>query len=108
MRGSAACDAREARRVAGAARAARALVVVCVALTAVLVACGETRNPIGEECLRGDDCLSGVCSSRTCVAAPGLVTGGGPPPGDEQPRIPVGEGGSAPTDAGTGGQREGG
>ena len=40
-------------------------------------ACGETRRPIGEECLRGDDCLSGVCSARTCVAAPPLVTGAG-------------------------------
>jgi hypothetical protein len=88
MRGSA---------VAVAARTARVLLAIGVAFTGVLAACGETRNPIGDECLRGDDCLSGVCSSRTCVAAPGLVTGAGSPPGDELPRIP--DGGAAPTDA---------
>jgi hypothetical protein len=81
------------------AAAARVLLLVGVAFTGVLVACGETRSPIGEECLRGDDCLSGVCSARTCVAAPGLVTGAGPPPADEQPRIPVGDAGTTPTDA---------
>jgi hypothetical protein len=85
--------------VARAARAARVLLGIGAAFTGLLVACGETRNPIGEECLRGDDCLSGVCSSRTCVAAPGLVTGAGPPPPDELPRIPAGEGGTAPADA---------
>ena len=90
MRGSA---------VAGAARAVRVLLAIGAAFTGVLVACGETRNPIGDECLRGDDCLSGVCSARTCVAAPGLVTGAGSPPGDELPRIPAGEGGITPTDA---------
>ena len=80
--------------------AVRARLVIGAGLFGVLLACGETRNPIGEECLRGDDCLSGVCSSRTCVAAPGLVTGAGPPPSEEIPRIPAGEGG-APTDAQT-------
>lgn len=66
----------------------------------VLAACGETRRPIGEECLRGDDCLSGVCSARTCVAAPALVTGAGAPPPDEVPRIPVVEGGTDASDEG--------
>jgi hypothetical protein len=62
--------------------------------------CGETRRPIGDECLRGDDCLSGVCSSRTCVAAPALVQGAGGPPPDETPRIPGADGGTdAPADA---------
>lgn len=86
-------------RRSAVATAARVLLVASVAFTGALLACGETRSPIGEECLRGDDCLSGVCSARTCVAAPGLVTGAGPPPPDETPRIPVGEGGAAPTDA---------
>jgi hypothetical protein len=61
----------------------------------LLAACGETRSPIGEECLRGEDCLSGVCSSRTCVAAPPLVNGGGGAPPDETARIPVGDAGPA-------------
>lgn len=77
-----------------------ACVTVCVALGIAWLplACGETRRPIGEECLRSDDCLSNVCSSRTCVAAPSLVTGAGPPPPDETARIPVVDGG-APADA---------
>ena len=36
------------------------------------VACGETRRALGEACLRSDDCLSGTCSDRLCVAAPPL------------------------------------
>jgi len=55
---------------------------------AVVAACGETRRPIGEECLRHEDCLSGVCAARQCVSAPTLVTGAGDPPPDEEPRIP--------------------
>ncbi len=64
----------------------------------VLAACGETRRPIGDECLRDDDCLSGACANRTCVSAPTLVTGaaGGPP--DETPLIPDG-GAVTPKDA---------
>jgi hypothetical protein len=70
----------------------------------LVVACGETRRPIGDECLRGEDCLSSFCASRTCVAAPVTVQGGGGPPPDEEPRIPAGEGGAdAPTDARDGG-----
>jgi hypothetical protein len=67
-----------------------------------LAACGETRSPIGDECLRGEDCLSGVCSSRTCVAAPPLVNGAGGPPPDETARIPIGDAGpaDAPTEGG--------
>lgn len=75
-----------------------AVAAFSLVVAGVLGACGETRRPIGDECLRGDDCLSGVCSSRTCIAAPGLVTGGGGPPPDETARIPIGEGG-APVDA---------
>ncbi|AKU96017.1 hypothetical protein AKJ09_02681 [Labilithrix luteola] len=75
------------------------------------IACGESRSPIGEECLRSDDCLSGVCSDRVCVSAPPLTLGGGSPPADEQPDIPTGgaqssnDGGDAqsPRDAGSGG-----
>jgi hypothetical protein len=63
-------------------------------LLGILAACGETRRPIGDECLRSDDCLSGVCSARTCVAAPPLVNGGGAPPPDELPSIPIVDGGA--------------
>jgi len=90
-----------------ARRGARSVVlVVLVALDAlVTVACGETRRPIGDECVRGEDCLSGVCASRVCVSAPGLVSGTGGPPPDEEPRIPEGDASTdaKPSDAGTGG-----
>ena len=75
-------------------RLAVSALATALALT-VVAACGETRRPIGDECLRGDDCLSGVCSARSCVAAPALVTGAGGPPPDEVPRIPLVEGGAA-------------
>jgi len=74
-------------------------------LALLVSACGETRRPIGDECLRSEDCLSGYCASRLCVAAPSLINGGLGPPPDETPRIPVAEGGAdaAPSDAGGGG-----
>jgi hypothetical protein len=54
---------------------------------AATTGCGESRLPIGEECLRDEDCLSNVCSARTCVPAPQLtVPYGGTP--DQEPRIP--------------------
>lgn len=84
-------------------RHARALGFAFVtALACASLACGETRQPIGEECLRDEDCLSNACSARTCVAAPQLsVPAGGPP--DEEPRIPVSDGGIPPRDAAGGG-----
>ena len=53
----------------------------------VLAACGETRRPIGDECLRNEDCLSGVCSARSCVPAPPLKVGAGDPAPEEEPDI---------------------
>jgi len=70
------------------------------------LACGETRRPIGDECLRDDDCLSGVCSARSCTSAPPLKVGTNGPTPDEEPDIADGglsETGPAPSDAGTGG-----
>ncbi len=78
----------------GSVRRRRPVVLVLVLGALLSLACGETRSPIGDECIRGEDCLSGVCSSRTCVAAPPLVNGTGPPP-DETARIPIGDAGPA-------------
>jgi hypothetical protein len=73
-----------------------------LSLLVILFACGETRRPIGDECLRDDDCLSGVCSARSCVSAPPLRTGATGPTPDEEPDIAAADGGvvSPPTDAG--------
>jgi hypothetical protein len=78
-----------------------AFVLACAIALVTFLACGETRSPIGDECLRSDDCLSRVCAARTCVAAPALVVGASNPPDPEEPRIPTSEGGGGgTTDAG--------
>ena len=60
-----------------------------VAACAFVGACGESRRPIGEECLRNEDCLSNFCAARACVSAPALVTGASDPPDEEEPLIPT-------------------
>jgi hypothetical protein len=87
----------------GGGRAVLACALVFFPVLASAIACGETRRPIGDECLRGDDCLSGVCADRTCVSAPSLVTGAQSQPPDGTPRIPVSDGQVAPQDAGDAG-----
>jgi hypothetical protein len=49
--------------------ASAALVGACV----LAGGCMETQRALGEACLKNDDCLSGICSSLTCAAAPPLV-----------------------------------
>jgi hypothetical protein len=51
-----------------------------IALASVLlVACTETRRPLGEDCLKDQDCLSGICSGLKCVAAPPTLEAGPEP-----------------------------
>src|SRR5688572_22926750 len=70
---------------------------IVTAATALAFACGETRRPIGDECLRDEDCLSSTCSARLCVPAPALVRGAPNAPAEEEPRIPAAD--AAPRDA---------
>lgn len=49
------------------------ILTMAIALVLVGPGCGETRRPLGDECLRDDDCLSSACSGRVCVAAPPLT-----------------------------------
>ncbi len=35
--------------------------------------CVETRRSLGEDCLKDDDCLSGVCSQLRCAAIPPTI-----------------------------------
>lgn len=65
----------------------RLVVVALFVLASAVYACGEPRRPIGDECLRDEDCLSGVCSARLCVSAPPLKTGATGPTPDEEPDI---------------------
>jgi hypothetical protein len=76
----------------GTRRRAKAWILPLLGAAAI-AACGETRQPIGEECLRDEDCLSNVCSARSCVPAPQLTVPYGSVP-DQQPRIPEPDGGA--------------
>jgi hypothetical protein len=61
---------------------------VLVLMVAAL-ACGESRRPIGDECINNEDCLSNVCAARLCVSAPPRFTvAASNPPDPEEPRIP--------------------
>lgn len=62
-------------------RAVSAFVAIVVSIGASFIACDTVRRANGEECLQDTDCLSLVCSSRVCIAAPPLQTGT-PEPGD--------------------------
>lgn len=76
--------------------------LACALAAALAFACGESRRPIGEECLRNEDCLSSFCAARTCVSAPALVTGASEPPEEQEPLIPVGDSAAPIVDAGAG------
>ncbi len=64
----------------------------------VALGCTETRRGLGDACLKGDDCLSGVCSGQVCVGAPPVASGAATAP------VPDASGEDdvfvAPTDAG--------
>jgi hypothetical protein len=76
-------------------RLIRASAALFLAPFAFAFACGETRKGPGEECLRSDDCLSGFCSARTCVAAPPTGT----PPQAPPDASAVADAGTSATDA---------
>jgi hypothetical protein len=59
-------------------------VVVFFLFVGMLGACAETRRTTGEDCLKADDCLSRVCSSQRCTAAPPLLDATTPPVPDAQ------------------------
>jgi hypothetical protein len=47
-----------------------ALLVAGLVAVGAAGACAETRRTNGQDCLKNDDCLSGVCSQLTCASAP--------------------------------------
>jgi hypothetical protein len=82
-----------------------ALVVVALALGAgAASACVQSQRALGEDCLKDQDCLSGICSELQCAAAPPVLdatapavapdTGApdtfvAPPPDTGAPDVPV-------------------
>lgn len=47
-----------------------ALVVPLLVSTALATACTDSRRSLGEDCLKDQDCLSGMCVQLHCGAAP--------------------------------------
>jgi hypothetical protein len=80
------------------ARAVSIFSAVLLALAACFSACAETRFGLGDDCLKDQDCLSGICSGGKCVAAPPIGTVSPP---DAAPDTSVSEGGG--NDAAEGG-----
>jgi hypothetical protein len=75
--------------------AAASLTVVAIAVAS---ACVQTQRALGEDCLKDQDCLSGICSQLQCAAAPPLLDGG----------VPQGPGAEAGPEAGVDAAVEGG
>jgi hypothetical protein len=65
---------RTGRRTRKGVRGAAWLVPVGLAL-GVAAACSQLQGSLGDDCLKGPDCLSGICSQFHCVAAPPLLEG---------------------------------
>ena len=50
-----------------------AILLACWGSVALSGVCVETRRSFGEDCLKNDDCLSGVCSQLLCAALPPTI-----------------------------------
>ena len=49
--------------------------VVAVSLAlGVALGCAQTKRALGDECLKSEDCLSGICSQLLCAASPPLTS----------------------------------
>jgi hypothetical protein len=74
-------------RLGKLAWSARALAFIVRALGVLVSAsCTDARGALGEQCLKDQDCLSGICAQQLCAAAPPLLDGStsaiGVPAGD--------------------------
>jgi len=61
-----------ASRVRHSACALSSLAPFLVVL-ALIGACVQTKRSLGEDCLKNEDCLSGICSQLQCAAEPPLL-----------------------------------
>ncbi len=43
------------------------------AIVGGLSGCTESRRSLGEECIKSEDCLSGICEAMHCAAQPPLL-----------------------------------
>ncbi|MEO8875744.1 MAG: hypothetical protein ABI461_09175 [Polyangiaceae bacterium] len=70
-------------------------ILACFSLPILMVvACTETERSLGERCLKGEDCTSGVCVAQQCAAAPPILQNTPTTPNDAAPDVTT-----APVDA---------
>jgi hypothetical protein len=50
------------------------LVAVVLCTMGAIAGCQLTSRALGEDCLKDQDCLSGICSQLKCAAAPPLLS----------------------------------
>lgn len=66
------------------------LVTGCFLLPGLFVlACTDTRRGLGEQCLKSEDCVSGLCVAQACASEPPLLTGTSTPPAEAGPDATV-------------------
>jgi hypothetical protein len=64
--------------------------------------CQLTSRALGEDCLKDQDCLSGICSQLKCAAAPPLLSSFPQAPQDSAASTPDTGASEAAIDTGTG------
>jgi hypothetical protein len=82
-------------------RAVSAFVVIVMCIGASFAACTDTKRSNGDDCIKSEDCSSGVCSALKCVAPPPLRDGSSSTPVDSGNPIPDGGSGEAGADSGS-------
>ena len=70
---------------------------------ALVFACADTKRILGEECIKSDDCQSGICTGQKCTAAPPILDHDASLTSDAAPDAMTegGEGGEAASDSST-------
>jgi hypothetical protein len=56
------------------ARVLPTVALVALAIGSAVAACANTTKTLGEECIKSQDCQSGLCESQVCVAEPPFLT----------------------------------
>ena len=62
------------------ARQLVSFVTVVLVSGALAFACADNKRILGEECIKSDDCQSGICTGQKCTAAPPILDRDASPP----------------------------
>jgi hypothetical protein len=80
------------------------IVAVVLTLGVIAVACDDHKSTLGEDCIKGEDCQSGICTALKCTAAAPILDRDATPPAHDASTSDVteaGEGGDAQPDSAT-------